>query len=170
MLRSLMVVALLAATVPATDAAGSGVETIEDAPWSPDDAARDGAAELAILLRLASPERPAGFVGIGDGRGLFQRGTHRGLELAVWSGVPVVRVTREARGGLAVPDSWFIDAGARGATEAADLLAQCLARHGPFPAARTPFAPSAAERAALRRHLALYQAEFNRPSTRLVAR
>ncbi|HWL15346.1 MAG TPA: hypothetical protein VNR00_07060, partial [Opitutus sp.] len=29
------------------------VAVIEDAPWSPDDAARDGAAELGVLLQLA---------------------------------------------------------------------------------------------------------------------
>ncbi|HYC71092.1 MAG TPA: hypothetical protein VEB66_07800 [Opitutaceae bacterium] len=158
---------LLAAAPPA---GAADIAVVIDPSWSPDDPAREGAAELEILFRLARPAgRPAGFVAVGDRRGLFQDGTRRGLELAARSGVPVVRLARGPRPGLALDESWFIDGGARDPAEAAALLRRCVARHGPPPAMRSPFAPTRAEEAALRRHLALYQAEFNPAPARLAA-
>jgi hypothetical protein len=154
--------------------ASAPVVVIEDAPWSPGDAEREGAAELDVLLRLAQLQQEqtlVGLVGIGDRRGVFQEGTRRGLEFAVRQGVPVVRLSRAARPSLYLDGDLFIDGGAMSPAHAADLLARCLHRFGALPRARVPTQPTADETLALRRMLQRYQAEFTtQPPARLAAR
>ncbi len=142
------------------------VAVIEDAPWSPDDAARDGAAELGVLLQLAQLQRDherVGLVGIGDRRGIFQEGMQRALEFAARQGVPVVRLARTpTRVAPAEPDL-FIAGGDLPPAAAAALLVRCLARYGALP----KLAASADESRAFREKLRLYQAEFtaSQPAT-----
>lgn len=137
------------------------VAVIEDAPWSPGDAPRDGAAEFGVLLRLAQLQREhplVGLVGIGDRRGRFQEGTRRGLEFAVQQGIPVVRLARGAPAAVPATDDVFIDGGLMSAEAAADLLARCLERLGPLP--KRDAASIVASSPSFREKLARYQNEF----------
>lgn len=152
--------------------ASSRVAVIEDAPWSPNDASRDGAAELQVMLQVAQLQvghEAVGVVGVGDRRGLFQDGTQRGLEMAVKHGVPVVRLARGTQPCLTGVDDFFINGGMLSPGAASDLLAECLIRHGALPSVRSAGQPSAEELLALRRKLQLYQAEFTERQPKLFA-
>lgn len=149
--RFVLLVALFGLAGPVS--AAPRVAVIEDAPWSPADFSREGAAEMAVLLNLAELMRagePVGLVGVGDARGCFQGGTQRALEFALTRGVPVVRLGRT---GGAVTEDGFIAGGDLPAKEACALLAACLERFGPLPVMER-----VAER---RRQLQRYQAEFD---------
>jgi hypothetical protein len=163
MLRRLM--CLLSAVVLLGTAAWAApqVAVIEDAPWSPNDVSRDGAAELEVMLRVAQLQQEnqtVGVVGVGDKRGLFQDGTRRGLEMAVQHGVPVVRLARGMQACLKGVDDLFINGGMLSPEAACALLAECLTRHGALPSIRATGQPNEKELLALRRKLQLYQAEF----------
>jgi hypothetical protein len=152
--------------------ATSRVAVIEDAPWSPNDSSRDGAAELEVMLcvaRLQHDHQAVGVVGIGDRRGIFQEGMRRGLELAVQHGVPVVRLARGPQACLRGVDDLFIDGGMLSPAAASALLSECLARHGALPSVRTTGQPNAEKLSALRKKLQLYQADFNAHQPALVA-
>lgn len=139
------------------------VAVIEDAPWSPDDAPRDGAAELGVLLTLAqlqAKESVVGLVGVGDRRGIFQDGTQRGLEFAVRQGVPVVRLARGPSSCRPDDSDLLIDGGSLSPDAAVALLGQCLARYGALPKVRSAHAPTKGELRALREKLQLYRAAF----------
>jgi len=149
-------VAFLLFAIAAPASSPSPVAVIEDAPWSPGDAPRDGAAEFGVLLRLAQLQREhalVGLVGVGDRRGRFQEGTRRGLEFAVQQGCPVVRLARGTPAAVPSEDDVFIDGGPLSPQAAADLLAHCLQRFGPLP--KENASP------VFREQLARYQAEFN---------
>lgn len=153
------------------------VTVIEDAPWSPNDPSRDGAAEFRVMLHIAKLQAGSsvvGIVGVGDKRGVFQEGTRRGLEMAVQHGVPVVRLARGVRTYLKNvdrnPDDLFIDGGLLTPEAAQTLLVECLARHGALPRVRaTDTAVSASELTALRQKLQLYQAEFTAHQPEMIA-
>ena len=148
------------------------VAVIEDAPWSPNDVSRDGAAELEVMLRVAQLQqenRSVGVVGVGDKRGLFQDGTRRGLEMAVQHGVPVVRLARGMQACLNGVDDLFINGGMLSPEAASALLAECLARHGALPSVHSRGKLNAKEMSALRRKLQLYQAEFSARQPKLLA-
>ena len=148
------------------------VAVIEDAPWSPNDVSRDGAAELDVMLRVAQLQhenQTVGVVGVGDKRGLFQDGTRRGLEMAVQHGVPVVRLARGMQACLNGVDDLFINGGMLSPEAASALLAECLARHGALPEIHAAAKPNSREMAALRRKLQLYQAEFSARQPKLLA-
>lgn len=155
--------------------AAPAVSVVEDAPWSPDDAPRDGAAELNVLVQLAQLQRHAdavGLVGVGDRRGIFQDGTQRALEFAVRQGVPVVRLARGVPPCAPGANDVFIDGGLLSPEAAADLLAECLHRYGALPRNQsldTPSLLTAREARAFREKLRLYQAEFTSRQPPLVA-
>lgn len=147
------------------------VAIIEDAPWSPGDAPREGAAELEVMLRVAQLQQqhtPVGLVGVGDKRGMFQEGTRRGLEFAVQHGVPVVRLARGMNTCLPGTEDFFINGGMLSPEAAGALLGECLQRHGALPKLRSE-KPSASELHALRRKLEVYQVEFNAHQPALLA-
>lgn len=155
--------ALVMILAPVGAVAAPLVAIIEDAAWSPDDAPRDGAAELGVLLRLAQLQRSqsvVGLVGVGDRRGIFQDGTQRGFEFAVGQGVPVVRLARGARACNPGDTDLFIDGGNLSPDAAVALLSKCLVRYGALPKVRSPHTPTRQELAALRKKLALYRAVF----------
>ncbi len=150
------------------------VAVIEDAPWSPNDPSREGAAEFGIMLRIAqlqTDQSSVGIVGVGDKRGIFQEGTRRGLELAVQHGVPVVRLARGLHPCLKSADDLFIDGGLLTPEAASALLVDCLSRHGALPCVSSAENSSgfAAELARLRQKLKLYQSEFSAHQPELVA-
>jgi hypothetical protein len=162
---------LVALALAASSLAAPAVTVVEDAPWSPDDAPRDGAAELNVLVQLAQLQRRTdvvGLVGVGDRRGIFQDGTQRGLEFAVRQGVPVVRLARGVPRCAPNENDLFIDGGLLSPEAAAALLADCLARYGALPRSDSATL-SAREARALRAKLHLYQAEFTSRQPSLVA-
>ncbi len=151
-------------------AAGAGAGEAESAPgpartvaivrtaaWSQGDAAREGAAELVVLMeiaRLAQAGGQAGLVAVGDRRGLFSLGAEEALCQAVRQGLPVVKLASNGRV-LPAPHGLFLDGRDLSAEEARQVLERCLERYGALPAAG-----SAAGGRALRRHLELFQHEF----------
>lgn len=171
-LLALPLFCLLAVTFAAA-AMPQAVAVIEDAPWSPGDAPRDGAAEMGVLLRLAELQQnreAVGLIGVGDRRGVFQEGTRRALEFAIQQGIPVVRLARES---LATPvereDGWFIDGGSLSPEAAAGLLGECLHRYGTLPKMTSLHEPSSRELRAYRAKLRLFQAEFSARQPAMVA-
>jgi hypothetical protein len=148
------------------------VALVEDAPWSPDDAPRDGAAELGVLLKVAQLRQShplIGLVGVGDRRGIFQDGTQRGLEFAVRQGIPVVRLARGVRFCPPSKDDVFIDGGSLTPDAAMKLLGECLDRYGALPTFDS--APTLTDRQAraLRKKMTLYQAAFTSRQPAVVA-
>jgi hypothetical protein len=85
------------------------------------------------------------------------------LRLAVFSGMPVVKVGRGDAGGV-VPKmlaDTFISGSNLTATKARMLLMACLMRFGSFPPAADPANPTESELAATRACVAEYQAVFD---------
>ena len=130
--------------------------------WSPAAAAREGAEELAVLIRIAQLQKQnsrVGLVGIGDRFGVFKPGTEEALRFAALNGVAVAR--RSATGTF-VPagDGLFIDAQAISEARVCAELERCLKRFGAPPKARDPLQPTHKELAAVRRHVRLFQQAF----------
>ena len=145
--------------------ASTHVEIITDGTWSVD-VVREGAAEFAILMRLAKLQQHPGSVGIvgtGDRHGVFRDATHRVLELAVRNGIPVVRLSRQGSRNVVAPDSLFIDGRGHSPESAAAVLHRCLERFGPLPVSPAEnYGRSVPTLAELRDTLDRYQAEFDR--------
>ena len=163
MLRRSLWTALVLFVLAGSAWAHGPVAIIEDAVWSPDDATRDGAAELGVLVALAqlqATQAVVGLVGVGDRRGIFQDGTQRGLEYAVRQGVPVVRLARGVRDCTPPATDLMIDGGNLSPEAAVVLLSDCLARYGPLPKFESLDQATARERRALHAKLKLYRAAF----------
>lgn len=138
------------------------VSIVRAAEWSQGDAAREGAAEFVVLMeiaRLRESRTPAGLVGVGDRRGLFNAGAEQALHEAARAGLPVVKL---ARGGevLPAPHGLFLDGGSLTEDEACRVLARCLERYGPLP--RSTEATDDGSRGTARVHVVLqkFQREF----------
>lgn len=186
--RSEVKITALPASVPAVVRAESGLSTVpfaikdadgyllpaaipyvgifKSARWqTEDDNSTDPASQVEIMARLKvlldGPPTLAGFVG----EGLAPYGSQiapveAALELAALSGYPVLRTARgDAHG--------FMQANARNltlegnnltSTKGRMLLMACLLKFGALPPAKTPSAPTPAERAAIIEKLKLYQA------------
>jgi hypothetical protein len=152
--------ALLAVMPPAwaeVPAAGrvEKVGLVRTAGWLQNDPAREGAAELVILMeiaRLRQERSGAGLVAVGDRRGLFSAGAEEALRCAVLQGVPVVKLASNGRV-LPAPHGLFLDGDGLSEEEARQVLARCLERHGGLPAA-TPASPE------LRARLQMFQREL----------
>jgi hypothetical protein len=86
------------------------------------------------------------------------------LNLAVLSGIPVVRVGRGNAEGFAPPPTqrdWVVSGSNLTSTKARLLLMACLMRFGAFPPAADPHHPTEAELDAIRAKRDEYQAVFN---------
>jgi L-asparaginase len=154
-------------------AAEPAVAVLYGSAWSPGDTARDGAAELEVLLCVARVchENPlAGIVGVGSQRGSFPPAAEAALERVARMGIPVVRLAQNGP----VPaheGDMFIEAGGLSATEAKRLLSECLARYGPLPVAADPASPTKKESLVLQTKIALFQRQFDvRNSTQVAMR
>lgn len=86
---------------------------------------------------------------------------HKLLLKAAFSGIPVVRVGRNAPEGFADPHEIHIGGANLTATKARILLMACLLKLGSLPAAANPDAPTPDERATTRTKVAAYQALFD---------
>lgn len=144
-------------------AAEPGTTVIFDTPWAPGDESRAGAAEFAILLRVAQLRQNhshTGIVAVGNRHGLLQPATEEALARAALMGVVVVRLA-DAIKPPALPDDLFVEVGAQPAYAVEKTLADCLKRFGPVPAAANPARPTPQETAAIRQVLARYQLAFD---------
>lgn len=163
MRRLLGACALLAVAAAPLAASPAGVAVLRAAPWSPGDDARAGAGELEVFLcaaRLQRDHRAAGLIGVGDRHGLFVAGAERALRMLACRGLPVAKLARGGGDLAANPESLFLDATGLAEADAAALLARCLERHGPPPAAVNPDTPTASELAAIRAHLRPFHEAF----------
>jgi hypothetical protein len=136
------------------------------------DAARDGAAELVVLMEIARVQAQpvkGGVVGVGNRRGLFSCDTEEALRLAVLDGVPVVKLAPRGEV-LPAPHGLFLDGGSLSEDEACRVLAQCLDRFGALPKAQSAH-PSHREVAAIQKHLKIFQQQLTLATrSRLAAR
>jgi hypothetical protein len=144
------------------------VAVVRAAAWSQGDAAREGAAELEILMEVARLRRdcaPGGLIAVGDRRGLFSMGAEEALRYAVLLGVPVVKLTGGGRV-LPAPHGLFLDGGSLSEEAARQVLNRCLEKYGALPSAGGDAATPQ-----LHARLQLFQREFAlASSTRLAAR
>jgi hypothetical protein len=139
------------------------VAVLHGVAWSPDDAAREGAGEMEILIcaaRLLDQRSLAGIVGVGNRNGSFIPAAEVALQRIASMGLPVVRLAR-GNSTLTDTDNLFIEGGELTPHQAKELLATCLLRHGALPPAADTLKPTAQELAAIKSKLALYQQEFD---------
>jgi hypothetical protein len=145
------------------------VAIVRTAAWSQGDPAKEGAAELMILLEIARLRHEygqGGLVAVGDRRGLFSVGAEEALRHAVLQGLPVVKLASNGRV-LPAPHGLFLDGGGLSEEEARQVLARCLERYGPLGSSPAGDAPLRE----LRARLQLFQQEFTLvAATRLAAR
>ena len=148
------------------------VSVVRTVAWSQGDPAREGAAELMILLEIARLRQggtPGGLVAVGDRRGLFSVGAEEALRHAVLQGVPVVKLATSGHV-LPAPHGLFLDGGTLSAEEARQVLALCLERYGALPRVGADGADEAVP-PELRARLHSFQQEFTlAASTRLAVR
>jgi len=138
------------------------IAVLHSAAELPGDATRDGAGQFAVMMSVARLEQQpgaVGIVGVGNRHGLFPRGSELALRFFALHGIPVAKLTR---GGdyAADPDNLFLEAGRLTESQASLVLARCLERYGPPPAAADPDHPTARELAAIRTHLAPFHQAF----------
>ncbi len=159
--------ALLPESIPRVHIVKYGAYMDEDETANPDN-------EVDIMARIAQglesqassdPQSPKlhGFVLEGSSPyGLASMSQHRALEIAAFSGMPVVRVGRADPGGR-VPSGWddLTIAGSNLDTNKARLLLMAsLLKLGRLPKARDPRNPGRAERSATADKVAQYQEIF----------
>jgi hypothetical protein len=143
---------------PSRAAPDSAVAVVQGAEWNAGDLARDGAGEFAVFLRVAQLQREhraVALIAICDRHGLLRSGGERALRRVVFDGVVVAKFTAEA--GSLRGDGVFLDPLKLRIDAARSVIAECLSRHGPPPAAADPENPTSAERAALTAHLRPFQ-------------
>ncbi|MGH3070459.1 MAG: asparaginase domain-containing protein [Streptosporangiaceae bacterium] len=122
--------------------------------------------EVEILARIEANLAGAPLAGfVAEGKAPFGGGTptsDAALQVAVYCGMPVVRVGRGSPGGM-VPkqDPLSIAGNNLSATKARILLMACLLKLGALPPAADPYHPTPAEADRTRRALEAYQAIFD---------
>lgn len=134
------------------------------------DAAREGAAEFFVAMeiaRVSAAPMKGGVVGVGNRRGRFSGESEEALRRAALRGVLVVKL---APGGAVepAPHGLFLDGTGLSEEEACRVLAKCLQRFGPPPAAERERATKA-ELAKMREHLNACQQEFSMAAAARVA-
>lgn len=152
-------------------AAEPAVAVLYGSAWSPGDTARDGAAELEVLMCVAQVQHAssvAGLISVGYRRGSFPPSAETALERVAHMGIPVVRLAQNASLPTHHGDA-FIEAGSLSPTDAKRLLAECLVRYGTLPICADPANPTKKEAQALQAKLALFQAQFDARNLNQVA-
>jgi L-asparaginase len=137
-------------------------DTWYDDPGEPNPAGEKGVTGTIEMLLEKYPL--AGIIGEGTSpyAGL-SRSQDKALELAVLSGLPVVKVARGDAHGFVRnnPNNLFIEGGNAIATKARLLLTAALMKHGSLPPAANPATPTPAELTAIREKVKLYQTLFD---------
>jgi len=137
--------------------------------FSQDGSTPDPDAEVDIMARIEKnlQQNPlAGFVAEGLAPyGMLARAPERALQIAVFSGMPVVFTGRGNAGG-ATPTIYYSQRPAIAgnnltATKARMLLTACLLKFGSLPPAQDPRNPTPAERQAAQSAIARYQTIFD---------
>ena len=131
----------------------------EDGAWNPD-------SEVEVLARIEKnlEHAPlAGFAAEGQVGGGMTHSLEAALELAVFHGMPVVKVGRGSVEGMVRPlrDSQFIGGNNLTANKARWLLSACLLKLGSLPPAAEPRNPTDAEKQASKAKVREYQEIFN---------
>jgi hypothetical protein len=139
-----------------------GIAVLHAAGWSPGDAAREGAGEFEVLLRVAQLQRVhrvTGVISVGDRHGMRPCGGEQALSRFALTGIPVVKL---ARGGevASTPDDLFLDGGSLNEEAAKAALLRCLERFGAPPSAADPENPTKQELARIRSHLSRFRQVF----------
>ena len=139
-----------------------GIAVLHAAPWAPGDAAREGAGEFEVLLRVAQLQRVhrvAGLISVGDRHGMRPCGGEQALSRVALTGIPVVKL---ARGGevASTPDDLFLDGRSLNEEQAKATLERCLKRFGAPPTAADPENPTKQELAKIRAHLSRFREAF----------
>jgi hypothetical protein len=133
-------------------------------PSSPDTSS-DGEVEIAVRIAKNLVEEPlAGFVAEGTApNGGVVRPMDAALRQAIFSGMPVVRVSRGNAEGVSTrdPSGIYIGGGNLTANKARILLMACLMKLGSLPPAADPANPTEEEIAAVKGKVAEYQAIFD---------
>jgi L-asparaginase len=143
------------------------VAIAKDASYWDDDGGLDPEAEVdltAMISRMLTSAPLAGFVieGFTPYGRPASNARHQLMLRAVYSGLPVVRVGRgNTEGFVPKHDRDFIGGSNLTATKARLLLMACLMKFGSLPPAADPAYPTAAELAATREKVAVYQAVFD---------
>jgi hypothetical protein len=150
---------LLASAIPQ-------VSMVKSGRYSPEDESGSASTEADILARIerSLANAPlAGFIGEGAAPfGSLTRPMDAALELAVYSGMPVVKVGRgNAEGMVPIVPGLFISGSNLTATKARLLLMASLMKLGAIPPAVDPSKPTDAEREAVKKKIAEYQEIFN---------
>lgn len=117
--------------------------------------------DAASRIRAHAPL--GGIIAEGVTGGHFEQAEANALDLAALSGLPIVKVGRDAPESFvpAAINRLWIGGGNLTAAKARVLLMACLLRFGTLPPAADPANPTAEERAAIRARLAEYQAIFD---------
>jgi L-asparaginase len=153
-------------TAPLDPASVPLVSIVKQGQYVEESDEQDATQEVGILARLARMAQRgwlAGFVGEGSAPfGTMNGSAEAAFRVAVFSGVPVVKV---GRGGGGVSEKTYapfaIAGGNLTATKARLLLMACLLKLGPLPAAADPGSPTGAEIGAVRAALDRYQEIFD---------
>jgi len=123
------------------------------------------AAGVAAELEAALRDSPlAGFVAEGANpySYLDEHATDGALLLAIFSGVPVVRVARGNTGGFCYPSGPYFIAGSNlTSTKARVLLMAAVLKLGMLPPAADPHNPTPGERAAIAERVVAFQEIFD---------
>lgn len=142
------------------------VVIVKGARWSNTDDSKspDQAVDVLAQLDKALREEPlSGIVGEGNQGGSFIPGYDAALNLAVCSGLPVVKASRGNPAGFVQPNetNLFIEGNNLSSTKARLLLMACLMKFGSLPPAADPRQPTPAERTALIERIKSFQAVFD---------
>jgi hypothetical protein len=143
------------------------VTYVKHGRYLPDDAAQQAESEVDILARIDKNLREAplaGFVAEGTTpSGALAGAVIAALTRAVYSGMPVVTVSRGNAEGFSSPNELypFVSGSNLTATKARLLMMAALLRFGCLPVAADPANPTEAEREATRAKLAALQSIFD---------
>jgi L-asparaginase len=143
------------------------VAIVKGGVWYDDSTTSTPTTEQGIVgnIEMLLAQYPlAGLVGEGSSPySSMSAAQDKALELAVLSGLPVVKVARGNAMALVRVNSTnlFIEGNNLIATKARLLLTAALMKHGPLPHAVDPLKPTDAEKDAIRKKIVLYQEIFN---------
>lgn len=142
------------------------VRFVKHARYLAQDSAWNASSEVEVLARIEKNLQDAplsGFVAEGRIGGGMTHSLDAALELAIYHGMPVVKVGRGSPEGMISPgrDSVFITGSNLTANKARWLLMACLLKLGTLPPADDPENPTDVEKQAIKAKVKQYQEIFN---------
>jgi L-asparaginase/Glu-tRNA(Gln) amidotransferase subunit D len=143
------------------------VTLVKDSHFNQESERGDPESEVEILARVEKnlDQNPlAGFVVEGSTPyGNMSNANKKALEMAAFSGMPIVRVGRGDVGGVTAVNEHdvFIEGNNLTATKARLLLMACMMKYGSLPVAKDPQSPTMAETEAIWDEIRKYQEVFD---------